>query len=283
MRRLMLLLAALFPATTHAQTADKALQRIRDTKTVTIAYRTDAPPFASEERGQPAGYSVELCKRIAASLEQQLKVPSLSVKWVPVNVQNRLDVIRKGQADMECGTTTATLARMEQVDFSNPVWVDVTGLIVRKSVAAREIGGLTGKSVTVVAGTPNQKALEDSLKKGLVNAKVVPAKTYEEAISLLEGGKVDALAAGKAMLVGIGTKLKEPSSYDLLSDDIGYVPYAVVLPLGASGLRLAVNRALSQIYDSDAIAAIFRASFGPSIKPSPALLIMYRLNIYPEQ
>jgi len=61
------------------------------------------------------------------------------------------------------------------------------------------------------------------------------------------------------------------------------VPYAVVLPLGASGLRLAVNRALSQIYDSDAIAAIFRGAFGPNAKPSPALLIMYRLNIYPEQ
>jgi len=283
MRRLMLLLAALLPAMTYAQTADKALQRIRDTKTVTIAYRTDAPPFASQVGGQPAGYTVELCKRIAASLEQQLKVPSLSVKWVPVNVQNRLDVVRKGEADMECGTTTATLARMEQVDFSNPVWVDVTGLIVRKSVAARELGGLAGKSVTVVAGTPNQKALEDSLKKGLVNAKVVPAKTYDEAIALLEGGKVDALAAGKAMLVGIGTKMKEPSNYDLLSDDIGYVPYAVVLPLGASGLRLAVNRALSQIYDSDAIAAIFRGAFGPNAKPSPALLIMYRLNIYPEQ
>ncbi|HYS07415.1 MAG TPA: amino acid ABC transporter substrate-binding protein [Myxococcales bacterium] len=283
MRRLMLLLAALLPAMAHAQTADKALQRIRDTKTVTIAYRTDAQPFASQVAGQPAGYTVELCKRIAASLEQQLKVPSLSVKWVPVNVQNRLDVVRKGEADMECGTTTATLARMEQVDFSNPVWVDVTGLIVRKSVAARELGGLAGKSVTVVAGTPNQKALEDSLKKGLVNAKVVPAKTYDEAIALLEGGKVDALAAGKAMLVGIGTKMKEPSNYDLLSDDIGYVPYAVVLPLGASGLRLAVNRALSQIYDSDAIAAIFRGAFGPNAKPSPALLIMYRLNIYPEQ
>jgi len=37
------------------------------------------------------------------------------------------------------------------------------------------------------------------------------------------------------MLVGIGTKMKEPSNYDLLSDDIGYVPYAVVLPLGPAG------------------------------------------------
>jgi glutamate/aspartate transport system substrate-binding protein len=283
MRQLILLLAALLPATTYAQTMDKALQRIRDTKTVRIAYRTDASPFSYEDRGQPAGYSVDLCKRVVTSLGQQLKVESLAVKWVPANVQNRLDLVRKGDVDMECGTTTATLSRMEQVDFSNPIWVDVTDVLVRKSVGARAIGGLAGKSIAVVAATPNQKALEQSLKKGLVNAKVVPTKTYEEAIALLEGGKVDALAAGRTMLGGIGSKLKDVSQYELLNEDIGYIPYAVVVPLGANGLRLAVNRALSQIYDGDTIAEIFRGTFGANAKPSPALLIMYRLNIYPEQ
>jgi ABC-type amino acid transport/signal transduction systems, periplasmic component/domain len=133
-----------------------------------------------------------------------------------------------------------------------------------------------------VAGTPNLKALEDALKKGLVNAKVVPAKTYDEAIALLEGGKVDALAAGKTMLLGIGSKLKDPSSYDALNDDIGYVPYAIVLPLGANGLRLAVNRALSQIYNSEAIGEIFRGTFGANAKPGVALVVMYGLNVYPE-
>jgi len=283
MRRLILLLAALLPAGTYAQTTDKVLQRIRDSKTVRIAYRTDARPFSYEDGGQPAGYSVDLCKRVVTSLEQQLKVQSLAVKWVPANVQNRLDIIRKGEADMECGTTTATLSRMEQVDFSNPVWVDVTGVIVRKSTGVRAMGGLAGKSIAVVAATPNQKALEESLKKGLVNAKVVPAKTYDEAIALLEGGKVDALAAGRTMLEGLGTKIKDVSQYGMLDEDIGYEPYAIVVPLGANGLRLAVNRALSRIYDGDAIAEIFRGAFGPNAKPSPALVVMYRLNIYPEQ
>ncbi|MFL5401024.1 MAG: amino acid ABC transporter substrate-binding protein [Myxococcales bacterium] len=282
MRQLLLLLTALLPTIAYAQSTDKALQRIVKTKTVTIAYRTDAVPFSYEDKGQPAGYTVDLCKRIVASLEQQLKVQPLAIKWVPANVQNRLDFIRKGEADLECGTTTATLSRMEEVDFSNPVWVDVTGLLVRKSQGARELGSLGGKSIAAVANTPNQRALEDALKKGFVNAKVVPAKTYEDAIALLETGKADALAAGKTMLAGMGGKVKDPSQYELLPDEIGYVPYAIVMPLGASGLRAAVNRALSQIYDSDAIGGIFRGTFGPTAKPGSALLIMYRLNVYPE-
>ena len=282
MLRRMLFLTALLPALAYAQPTDKVLQRIRDTKEVTIAYRTDAKPFSFEDGGQPAGYTVELCKRIVTSLEQQLKVQPIAVKWVPATVQTRLDGVRKGEVDMECGTTTATLSRMEQVDFSNPVWVDTTGLIVRKSVGAKSLGGLGGKSIAAVAATPNLKALEDALKKGLVNAKVVQAKSYDEAIALLEGGKVDALAAGKTMLLGIGSKLKDPGAYDALNDDMGYVPYAIVLPLGANGLRLAVNRALSQIYNSDAISEIFRGAFGPNAKPGGALLVMYGLNVYPE-
>lgn len=281
MRRLVLLVAALLPAFTHAQTSDKTLQRIKDKKAINIAYRTDARPFSWEDNGQPAGYSVDLCKRVVTSLEQQLKVQPIAVKWVPVNVQTRFDAVKKGQADIECGTTTATLSRMGEVDFSNLIWADATGLLVTKASGAKSLGGLSGKSIAVVTATPNAQAVEDALKKGLVNAKVVHAKTYDEAIALLEGGKVDALAAGRVMLLGMGSKLKDTSLYDLLDDDIGYVPYAIMLPLGANGLRQAVNRGLSQIYGSEAILDVFRANFGGA-KPTVPLLIMYKLNTYPE-
>ena len=281
MRRLLLLVAALLPAFTHAQASDKTLQRIRDRKAITIAYRTDARPFSYEDGGKPAGYSVDLCKRVVTSLEQQLKIQPLAVKWVPANVQTRLDLVRKGQVDMECGTTTATLSRMGEVDFSNLIWADATALLVTKASGAKNLGGLSGKSIAVVTATPNAQAVEDALKKGLVNAKVVQTKNYDEAIALLEGGKVDALAAGRVMLLGMGSKLKDPSLYQLLDDDIGYVPYAIVLPLGATGLRQAVNRALSQIYGSDAISDIFRGTFG-SAQPTLPLVLMYKLNTYPE-
>ena len=130
------------------------------------------------------------------------------------------------------------------------------------------LGGLAGKNIAVVGGTPNAQALEEALKKGLVNAKVVPAKNYDDAIALLEGGKADALAAGRIMLFGMARKLKDGSQYEILDDEIGYVPYAIVLPLGATGLRQAVNRALSQIYGSDAISDIFRGTFGSASRPS---------------
>ena len=62
--KLLALFALLSPAFASAQSS--AIDRIRTSKVVTMAYRTNALPFSFRDAsGQPAGYTVELCKRIA--------------------------------------------------------------------------------------------------------------------------------------------------------------------------------------------------------------------------
>jgi glutamate/aspartate transport system substrate-binding protein len=269
------------PALVHAQAPD-TLKKIHDAKAVAVAYRTDALPFSYEDASkQPAGYTVDLCKRVVASLEQQLNT-KVQVKWVPATSQNRLDLVRKGQADMECGSTTATLSRMETVDFSSFVFVDTTGLLVRKASGATSLSGLAGKKIAVVTGTTNQKALERSLKKELISATVVPVKNRDEGVAALQSGSVDAFSGDKILLLGLSGKVKNPSQYELLADDLGFEPYGIVLPRGDPAFRLAVNRALAQIYQSDAVVEIFKRAFGPNAAPSPGLLVMYGLGSYPE-
>lgn len=270
------------PALLHAQALDGALKKIQDSKTVTIAYRTDALPFSFEQNNQPAGYTVDLCKRVVASLEQQLKVQPLAIKWLAATSQNRMELVQKKQADMECGSTTATLSRMQLVDFSNPVFVDTTGLLVRKASGAKSFGELAGKQIAVVGGTTNQKALEVAMKRQLLSATVATVKSRDDAIAALESGSVDAFASDKILLLGLAGKVKDASLYEILDDDLGFEPYAIVLPRGDASLRLAVNRALAQIYQSDAIVEIFRRAFGPNANPSQALALMYVLNSYPE-
>jgi len=276
------LLLLVAPALVHAQALDGTLKKIRDSKAVSIAYRTDALPFSyADANKQPAGYTVDLCKRVAASLEQQLKT-KLEVKWVPATSQDRLELVRKGQADMECGATTATLSRMEIVDFSSAVFVDTTGLLVRKAVGAKSFSGLAGKKIAVVSGTTNQKALEATMKRQLVSTTLVLVKSRDDGIAALEAGSADGFAGDKILLLGLAGKVKDPSQYELLADDLGFEPYAIALPRGDASFRLAVNRGLAQIYQSGAIAEIFRRAFGPDASPSPGLLVMYGLGSYPE-
>lgn len=269
------------PALVHAQGYD-TLKKIRDAKTVTIAYRTDALPFSFEKDKQPQGYTVEICKRVVANLEQQLKIQPLQVKWVAATSQNRMDLVKNKQADMECGSTTATFSRMEQVDFSSSVFLDTTGLLVRKAAGAKSLAGLSGKKIAVVGGTSNQKALDAALKRASISATLVAVANRDEGVNALQAGSVDAFASDKILLIGLAPKVKDPAQYELLQDDLGFEPYAIVLPRGDAAFRLAVNRALGQVFMSEAIVGIFRSTFGADFSPTPALLVMYGLGAYPE-
>src|SRR5215475_1121223 len=99
----------------YAEAADTRLDRISQTKTIKVAYRTDAAPFSFLKDNEPVGYTIDLCKIVIASLERRLNIQGLKTEWVPVTTQNRLDAVANGSADMECGATTVTLSRMKQV------------------------------------------------------------------------------------------------------------------------------------------------------------------------
>jgi glutamate/aspartate transport system substrate-binding protein len=270
-------------AAVHAQTVEGVLKKIRDGKSVTIAYRTDALPFSYVGNDkQPAGYTVELCKRVVASMEEQLKVKPIAIKWVAATSQNRMELVQKRQADMECGSTTATLSRMAIVDFSNPVFVDTTGLLVTNTSGAKDLGGLAGKRIAVVSGTSNHKAVDQALKKTGMKATVVAVKTRDEGIAALEGGKADAFASDKILLLGLADKVKDATRYTLLEDNLSFEPYGIALPRGESDLRLAVNRGLAGIFAGDEIVKIFRGAFGADTVPTPILLVMYGMGSLPE-
>lgn len=284
MKRIAALLALfVLPALAHAQALDGALRKIRDSKTITIAYRTDALPFSfRDDKGQPAGYTVDLCKRVVAGIEQQLKVQGLKVEWTPATAQNRFELVQKKQADMECGSTTATLARMELVDFSSFVFVDSTGVLARTEAGVKSFADLGGKKIGVIAGTTNERALRDVLKARLVNGTVVTVKDRDAGIAALEKGDIDAFASDKILLAGLSGKVKDTSRYTILGDDLSVEPYAIMLPRGDSALRLAVNRTLAQIYRTPQIVEIFRRWFGESSRPTDLLEAMYFLGSVPD-
>jgi ABC-type amino acid transport substrate-binding protein len=285
MKRLVLAAVALFalPALVHAQTVDGTLKKIRDSKSITVAYRTDALPFSfNDEKGQPAGYTVDICKRVVASIEQQLKLQGLKVNWMPATAQNRFDLVSKKQADMECGASTATLSRMEIVDFSNFIFVDSTGVLVRNESGVKTFNDLAGKKIGVIANTTNERALNDALKARLVNGTVVTVKTRDEGLDALEKGTIDAFASDKILIAGLSVKVKDASRYTMLQDDLSVEPYGIMLPRGDAGMRLAVNRALAQVYRTPQIVEIFNKWFGGFGKPTVLLEAVFFLGSVPE-
>lgn len=275
----------LAPLLALAQTTplEGRLRKIQESKTIAIAYRTDALPFSFEDNDKkPAGYTVDLCKSIVGVIEKQVGVTPLNVRWVPVTVQNRFATVAGGQADMECGSTSVTLGRMKEVGFSSLTFVDGTGLLIRASTQGNSLMDLANKKIGVIPGTSNERALNEALKAKVVTATVVPVKSREEGLAQLEAGTIDALASDRVLLVGLAAKAKDPKALALLADALSYEPYAIVLPRGDWQLQQAVDSALAQIYKSAALPEIYNRWFGAMGRPNPILEVMFALGRLPE-
>jgi len=266
----------------NADALDGRLKKIRDSRSIGVAYRSDAPPFSFEENGQISGYSIDLCRRVVGAIERQLGVGELKVRWVRVNAQTRFQAIAKGEADMECGSSTVTLGRMKTVDFSSFTFIDGTGLIVKSSTVANALSDLGGKKIGVISGTSNERALADALKNRVMSATVVPVKSREEGLEQVESGAIDAFASDRVLLMALFSKSKDPKGLALLGDALSFEPYAIGLPRGDWQMRLAVNSALAQIYRGGAISEIFGRWFGAIGRPGPLMEAAFLFGALPE-
>ena len=276
------LAALLLASAAQAQPLDGRLKRIAETKTIAIAHRTDAMPFSFTENGQVTGFTVDLCKRVVTSIERQINVPGLQIKWVPVTSQNRFDVVASGQADLECGASTVTLSRLRQVDFSSFIFIETTSLLVKSASGLQSFADVAGKKIAVVAGTTNERAVQAQLKRRQINATVLPMKTREQAFEALESGAADAFASDRLLLLGSFVKAKDPKAMAILGDELSMEPYGIALPRGDASLRLAVNTGLSQVFGSGEIGELFKTWFGQLGRPSVVLEVNYLLGTIPD-
>lgn len=266
----------------QAQEAN-TLKKIRDSKTITLGYRADSPPFSFDgSDGQPGGYTVDLCKRIAAGIERQLNVP-LTVKWQRVTSADRFDQVARGAVDLECGNTTVTLGRQERFDFSNLIFVDGGAILVLAETPGSRLADLAGKTIGVKPGTTTEVNLKAALKDRLIDARVVTVKDDAEALAALNARRIDGYAADRVVLAGQAARAQQQSGakYTLLQEDFSFDPYALMMRRDHD-FRLAVNRALSQVYRSGTIIEIFDRWLAPLGKPGPLLAAMYYLNTTPE-
>ena len=262
---------------------DGTLGRIKATNTIRLGYRDSSRPFSfTAEDGKPSGYSVDLCTHVARSVAQQLALPNLQTTWVKVTVADRMQAVADGTIDLECGSTTASLTRQEQVDFSVLTFIDGGSLLVTDASGVRSVATLAGKRVAIIPGTTTDKVLRETLRRQLIVATVVPVTDHAAGVAALDNGGADAYASDRSILVGVGRTSKDPTKLSLVDDFFSYEPYGLMLRRGDAGFRLAVNRGLATLYRSGEIAPIFEKWFGSIRTAGPLIGAMYIINSLPE-
>ena len=272
---LCLALAGFFATSVWAQSA--TLDKIRKTGVITMGYVEGSMPFSFKDAGgQPQGYSVALCNEIAAGIRAQLKLAQLETRWVSLTIQDRINAVRSGRVDIECSTTTWTLSRQAEVDFSLITFVDGGSILTHGNAEPRRLVDFDGKRLAVIADTTTEKVLRQAVAQRSIKVDIEVVKTREAGLQLLEQRKADGFASDRIVLIGMvlgGGKTQ--GVYKLLDEDCSVEPYAFALPRGDADFRLAVNRVLAGLYRNGGIDKIYAQWLGNLGPPSLLLSAAY--------
>ena len=258
------------------------LDKIKETGVIQLGYRETARPFSFRGNdGQPAGFSVDLCLQVAGAVRESLKLPGLKVAWVAVTPADRIGKLVQGAIDLECGSTTITFGRMEQVAFSHMISVDGGSLLATADSGIGAVKDLAGKRVGVIPHTTTEKALAAALAGASIQATVIPVAAHGEGLEGLEEGRFDAYASDRLLLAGLLTTAKDPAKLRLSAEFFSYEPYGLMMRRGDTSFLAQVNRTLSRLYRSG-LVQIYERWFGPFAMASPLTKALYLLHSWPD-
>ena len=199
-----------------------------------------------------------------------------------VTPADRIAKLVKGTIDLECGSTTITFGRMEQVAFSHMIFVDGGSLLATRQSGINTVNDLGGKRVGLIPHTTTEKALAQAVTAaGVSPPTVVTVTRHGEGLQALEEGRIDAYATDRILLTGLLSTAKDPAKLKLSDEFFSNEPYGLMLRRGDNAFQANVDRTLSQLYRSGLIQ-IYERWFGPYANASPLVKALYLLHTWPD-
>jgi glutamate/aspartate transport system substrate-binding protein len=250
-----------------AQELTGTLKKIKDTGAITLGHRESSVPFSYyDDKQQVVGYAMDLCNRIVEAVKTELKLDKLEVRLNPVTSATRIPLMANGTVDLECGSTTNNLERQRQVSFTITHFVTANRFVSKKSANLKTMDDLKGKTIVSTSGTTNIKqATEINAQKNL-GMNILAAKDHAEAFLMVETGRAAAFVMDDILLYSLVAGSKAPGDYVISADALSVEPYGIMLRRDDPAFKKVVDGAMTAVYKSGAINAIYEKWF---LKPIP--------------
>ncbi len=273
-------IASLFTTPLLASNHEGTLAKINSSEEISIGYRQDLPPMSFLDKdGVPSGYSIDLCKEVVGQVEKKLN-KSINIKYVAVDAENRFDALNNKKIDILCGSTTNTLARREQMDFTHLTFV--TGSSFLTLAGTKLENQFDGKKIGVVKGTTTAPALKDLLAE--TTAKIIVLDSLADGLANLKSKKIDGLAADQVVLIGLIISSGTPEEFDLFSEMFTFDPISLAVRRNDADFRLVADQAITGIFRSGDFVNFYKKWFGRFSKKVPSgMLALVKLNSIPEK
>jgi glutamate/aspartate transport system substrate-binding protein len=267
MKRLFVLAAALAVAL-PAVAQDGTLGKVKSSGSITIGHRDASLPFSYyDDKQQPIGYAMDLCHRIVDAVKAELKLPALKVNYQLVTSANRIPLMANGTVDLECGSTTNNIARQEQVWFTMTHFVTANRWVSKKSAKLKTLADLKGKTIVSTAGTTNIKQITEINAAQNLGMNIISANGHAEAFQMVETGRAVAFVMDDILLAGLAAQSRSPKDYEISAVALSVEPYGIMVRRDDKAFNAVVDRAMTGIYKSGQINAIYSKWFQKPVPP----------------
>ena len=254
-------------APAHAQLTG-TLQKIKDSGAITIGHRESSVPFSYLDANQkPVGYAMDLCAKVVDAIKAELKMPSLQVNYQAVTSQNRIPLMQNGTIDLECGSTTNSVARQQQVGFSVAYFVTSVRLAVRKDSGVKDIGDLNGKPVVTTTGTTSDQLIKMNEKGKTIDVKNIYGKDHADSFLMVESGRAAAFVMDDILLAGLIASAKNPAMFEIVGPSLRDEPYAVMMRKDDAPIKALVDKTLTGLMKSGEVEKLYAKWFMNPIPP----------------
>jgi ABC-type amino acid transport substrate-binding protein len=265
--------AAQTPAPTPAPTPNAApkvintIERISNTNTIRIGHREATIPFSYIDPAtkKPIGYAMDLCARIVDAVKRDLKLPRLKVEYVKLSAPERIPALLDGRVDLECGNTTNTKARREQVAFSVPHFLTGAKILSKSAAGIDRLAELEGKKVAVAKSTTAEGIVNEYNTSARNPIQLLIVKDNAEAFAAVEQDKASAWMTDDILLFSYRANSDKPTDWMLNSKLLSVEPLAIAMRKDPPWQKL-VDTAMSHIIVDGEITAIYNKWF---MQPTP--------------
>src|SRR5213594_1196884 len=251
-----------------AQELTGTLKKIKDTGAITIGYRESSIPFSYlDDKQQPIGYAMDLCRKVVEAVKTELKLPNLKENLQPVTSSNRIPLLQNGTIDMECGSTTNSVARQQQVAFGPTYFVINVTAAVKKSSGIKSLADLNGKTISTTSGTTSVPLLKQYEKTKNADVKEIYGKDHAESFLLLAQDRTSAFIMDDILLAGQIASSSNPGDYMIIPESLRQEPYSMMLRKDDAQFKGLVDKTVGGIMKSGEIDKIYAKWFTSSIPP----------------
>lgn len=252
----------------HAGELTGTLKKIKDTGSITIGHRESSIPFSYlDDQQRPVGYAMELCLRIVEAVKSELKMPNLKVNLQPVTSANRIPLMQNGTIDLECGSTTNSVTRQEQVSFGPTYFVINVTAAVKKKSGIKRLSDLNGKTISTTSGTTSVPLLKKYEKTANIRVKEIYGKDHAESFLLLSQDRAAAFIMDDILLAGQIANSRNPQDYVILKESLRQEPYSMMLRKDDAPFKALVDKKIGAVMKSGEIDKLYAKWFTSPIPP----------------